>query len=273
MKRNPFERDLPPGAAPSEPLSLLEPLPPVVTTHTAPAPSPGMESLPQPAASPPLPPLEVTHTPAQPLEPVAVQHSVADLMPPIEHRPTQQLAPFSTLTANTAAEAPKLAPMEPSPARQYDPLPNIEVVPNRNSEPLAPIEHNVGNPEPLQAISNSQTAPDPLTVVQLSEHTAPEALPRVEANHQAPELLAPLVAAPAATPEPLQVPPEQYTSSATPLPALEPHPAAPPPALPPLETTQSKQDEVDVEALLSSVQPREERSFFKLSGVPLLSEM
>jgi hypothetical protein len=260
VKRNPFERDLPPGAAQSEPLSLLEPLPPITTTHTATSAAPGMAAATDHPAPPPMPPLEVTHATPPGLDPLAVQHSGPDSVQPLTN-------PISL--AGTASNLPSIAP---SGAAQYDPLPSIAVVQN------AKINH-------LEPIAAAHSLPEGLPAVQHSEFSTQEALPSVEVAHQAPELLAPLAAAPAAVPP---APPEVDVRHSAPEPLspvtvqtstpgvfspIEHPPHTEPPAMQPLQVTQSKQDEVDVEALLSAVQPREEKSFFRLSGVPLLSEM
>jgi hypothetical protein len=72
-------------------------------------------------------------------------------------------------------------------------------------------------------------------------------------------------------PEPLP----ELKVSVEPPPDLEPLSVSyqSPEPLPELMLRHSDFQEIDVESLLSSVQQREEKSFFSLTGIPLLSEM
>lgn len=238
------------GPGPVGPMPAGWPLPRLMSVFDSPAPLEPLQTGSQQGltvpSTEPLPPPESNFGPSPEVQPLAISA-------PEQVGPASELA----LSAPASPEHPEPLAVQPSSTPEVAPLPS--------SAPEMPPA--------LQEVATSQpAAPPPGDVSPLEVHSVPpEPLQEIAAQPQnSPENPAPLETAQSqpSDPEPI-TPPHYQIDPLSPL-ELGQYQVQ---DLTPLEVHHDPFQEIDVESLLASVQQREEKSYFGLTGIPLLSEM
>ncbi len=229
--------------------------------------------------APSLSPLEttsqpgLTDPPAQSIEPLEAKFEPAPEVASLEvaqppaspelealqagHPPAPEVAEFEVVRP----EVPPVAELPIPGVQQAEALPEVPNLPDQPVEPLGELAvQSAQASEPLESLSvATPTVSEPLADLTVEPHRSepPQEPSTLELGAQQPEPLPELKVSVEPPPdlEPLSV---SYQS---------------PEPLPELMLRHSDFQEIDVESLLSSVQQREEKSFFSLTGIPLLSEM
>jgi len=224
----------------------------------------------------PISPLELTSATRQddpstePLPAPELKSEPPPEVAPVELTQHEAQPQLSSLELQSPA-APEVAPLSISSAEQMQPLEVPREAMPEGLQELVASEHNP--PEALPEIQTGQNSPvEALPELSGGRSEPPSDLGPLEVSVPRIEDLEPLRVTSqeleslpgVALPDPPQLqdlPPLQLSTQ-----QLD--------ALPPLDLPQHGFQEIDVESMLASVQQREEKSFFQLTGnVPLLSEM